>query len=420
MQQGEADLHRVYRGAANMQAYIFFTFDFDLFYVRKRELLSVQEPHIKAHVLGVEGQQISAAPQRRDRAGRRRDQQDVRRPAPGVVIAIETGERGEDPGGHPESEIKHSVFAETLHSDSIPPREKPVSSKSEPGPVAGIVIESESREGVSVLMSAQSTRTVPYHAIADGSWSTIDETNGILVADYRVKFFPVPVRSVAFRLPSGGYAVYSPGKGLEAGFPGERVDYLIAANSLHHLGCKAWQAKFPEARMVAAPAAQARLKRHGHARLADYDSFVRDVELKSEIRIHAVPYIKSGDVIVSLPAKLAAAVDAAGDAQPAGEGRAWLACDTLLNIKTRPKRFWQLWMVKIMGEYPGLKAPVFLLGLVLKRDRKAYVDWFRTKFAQDEPSILIPSHGEIYVDPPGNAEASFKNRFEQLLADRFL
>lgn len=257
-----------------------------------------------------------------------------------------------------------------------------------------------------------------FHPESDGLWHRIDERNGILVADYSVSFFPVPVRSIAFRLASGGYALYSPGLGLEKTFNAGPVEYLIAANSMHHLGCKAWQTKFPTARLVAAPAAQERLaKRGGHTNFYDFDAFARDVETGTEIRVYAVPHIKSGDVIVSLPTQLSA--DTHGNNSNI-ERRAWVSCDTILNITTRPRRFWQLWMVKILDEYPGLKTPLFLLAFVPKRDRSAYVEWFRMKLAQDQPSVLIPSHGEIHIDPTNEPAGALTRRLDILLGHRFL
>jgi len=74
------------------------------------------------------------------------------------------------------------------------------------------------------------------------------------------------LRSVAVELHDGGLAVVSPIRTLETDAVAQLAElgpvrFLVAPNHYHHLGLAAWRERFPDARVVCAPAAHPRLVR---------------------------------------------------------------------------------------------------------------------------------------------------------------
>lgn len=211
-------------------------------------------------------------------------------------------------------------------------------------------------------------------------WQSLPAVDGVLLADYTVPIFPVPVRTFALRLNDDAYAVFSPARNLAGTFTAGPVSYVVAGNAYHHMGCTVWKDAHPGAKMLAAPVAVARLTKKGHA---DIDDVAKLNGLPAGVKVHVCPYIRSGDLILSVPA--------------ADGSRAWLLFDTFLNV-TKARGFFQMMMLRLLNEYPGIKVPRVLLPLLPRKDRKAYREWFEALIELERPTLLVPAHGSIERD----------------------
>lgn len=184
-------------------------------------------------------------------------------------------------------------------------------------------------------------------------------------------------------LPDGGTLVHSPtwlGDGTfeaieKIGTP--RV--LFAPNHYHHLSLVRYRERFPEALATAADAALPRLRKKGHAGLV---SLADTAKLLPHGARYLVPSgLRNGEAWLSLPAK---------------DGRAWLVCDAFFHVtgKVRGPVGWALRATATVG---GLRLGETFRWLAIA-DRRVYRDWALCRLAEEEPSVLVVSHGDPLVD----------------------
>ena len=196
-------------------------------------------------------------------------------------------------------------------------------------------------------------------------------------------------------LPSGGLLVHSPTRVDGAPHPGldalGRPEILLAPNHFHHMGLKAYRAKYPDAAAVASDGARPRLARQGHADLGRLED-VGD-RLPRGARFLVCEGVKTGEVFLSLDA---------------GGRRVWIVCDALFHV-TRPLTGFTGFVLKSLKTGPGLCVGQTFLWLAL-RDRRSYLSWLKKMLDEERPATLLFSHGDPYDVGDGAELASLLER----------
>jgi hypothetical protein len=72
----------------------------------------------------------------------------------------------------------------------------------------------------------------------------------------------------------------------------------------------------------------------------------------------------------------------------------WILCDSFLNYERLSKRVLAKMMQQVFKAAPGLKIST-VQKYVIFDDRHAFREWVLAQLAQDKPTMMIPSHGEI-------------------------
>lgn len=176
------------------------------------------------------------------------------------------------------------------------------------------------------------------------------------------------------RLPDGGTLIHSPTRLGERAFA--EIDaigaprFLFAPNHFHHLGIPAFAARYPIARVIAAPRALPRLRRKLRMSLEEAPASV------GPITVHPALGAKSGEAFLSLDT---------------GRGRAWIVGDAFFNVvgETYGLRGAFLRWANVV---PHLKIGKTFRWLALD-DIAAYREWLRALFVKERPSWLLPAHG---------------------------
>ena len=192
-------------------------------------------------------------------------------------------------------------------------------------------------------------------------------------------------RSFAVKLEDGRFLVGSPGPDMAGSFEeelGGEVGFLLAPNSFHHMGLKGWRETFPDAAPVAAPGAHKRLKKKGHAELAGLEA--ARALLPGGVELVEVPNNRVGEAWLT--------------AEVEGGGRVWVVCDAFFNNARMPRKLSRKVLVKALRSGPGLSiSRLFSWGALTGRG--AYRSWLMERLQRDQPTALVPNHGEILIDP---------------------
>lgn len=155
-----------------------------------------------------------------------------------------------------------------------------------------------------------------------------------------------------------------------------RVRWLLAPNAFHNLGLEPWQARFPDARIVAHPRALPRLrKRLPQLQFGELDEL--RARLPSHVRLLEPPGAKQGETWL--------AVD-----DPTT--RSWFVADSFVNESKLPGAL-GLFM-RVMGFRTGLIANPFFMRFFTP-DKAAYARWLEGEFEARPPQRFIPSHGAL-------------------------
>lgn len=208
-------------------------------------------------------------------------------------------------------------------------------------------------------------------------WEVLDVQRPLAVTQYgRMR-----VRMLCVGIGDGGLLVVSPG-GLDdaryatmAGWGTPR--FLLAPNHFHSLGLTEWQARFPDAKVVAHAAALPRLtKRLPGLSIAPLSTL--EGALPPGVRLLNPPGARQGETWVSV-------------ATPSGT--CWYVTDAMVNESRLPGGIsgWVMWAV---GFRTGLMVnPAFKRFFLSNRAR--YKDWVHAELERDRPTMFVPSHGDI-------------------------
>jgi hypothetical protein len=219
------------------------------------------------------------------------------------------------------------------------------------------------------------TSTAPY-------WEVFDKDLPLVGAIYSGR----RVRMLALGLRGGGLCVVSPGSGLsEEQFTAlerwGRPRFLLAPNHFHNGGLAPWQARYPEAKVVAHPRAMPRLQRKFPGlNFSELEPLT--AALPEGTQLLSPPMAKQGELWVSART---------------GEGIAWYVVDGFLNEWRLPKGPVG-WLMRGLGFRPGLMMNPFFKRLFLE-SKASFQAWVKEQLARDQPTLLIPSHGVVLRGP---------------------
>jgi hypothetical protein len=205
----------------------------------------------------------------------------------------------------------------------------------------------------------------------------------------------LPLRAVAVQL-GANVCVYSPLPSCtrealaQLGSLGEPI--LLAPNAYHTLGLRPHSQAFPQAPVVASTRALARVERKSGLKVQDLS--VLEAKLPPHVSLLRCPGARTGEVWLSVRGT---------------DQRAWVVCDAFLNLQRAPKGVLGL-IVKGLRLGPGLSISTSFKWLV--KNRKAYRDWLLARIAEEQPTILVPSHGQILN------ELGLPRQMEQLVRAR--
>jgi hypothetical protein len=215
-------------------------------------------------------------------------------------------------------------------------------------------------------------------------WHPVKNQSDILVGQYVVPNFVS--NSVSIRLAENEYLLYSPGESLLDAWPMKNSSnlklHILIPNAYHHLGVKAWQKRFPNIKLYASDIALKQLikkkifsyKDTIHS-LAELEQFLPNNMAISEPEGH-----RAGDVWLIKYNK--------------NKTSLWITCDSFLNYDRVSNQPLARLMQNVLGAAPGLKMSQVVKWFILD-NRKEFKRWALEKISSDNPSTLIPSHGEV-------------------------
>lgn len=180
------------------------------------------------------------------------------------------------------------------------------------------------------------------------------------------------LRCTAIKLKRGGLVLFSPVLGLTADVREQLqalgpVRFLLAPNHYHNKALNEYSQAFPDAAIVAPPAAHDRLVRVTGLRFDDLTELKRT--LPQSTKILTTVGLKTGEI--------------------------WL------RIKTQADIAWivvDAFCTRVAITKPSDASAPALLGTFPKMgvaDKQIYGDWVRKQIALDQPSIVIPCHGLV-------------------------
>lgn len=216
------------------------------------------------------------------------------------------------------------------------------------------------------------------------------------VWEIRRKHGAIPLRAVAVDLGDDRVCVYSPVPNVGAA----AMDQLramgrpifLAPNAYHTLGLPEHARAFEDAPVIASDRAYKRIKRK--TKLTIEDPRLLEANLPSHIALLQPPDMRNGEVWLSVR-----------DANRC----AWIVCDAFLNFERLPAGALGI-LMRLLRMGPGLAiSSTFRF---LTQDRRAYREWVLAKIAEDRPTMLIPSHGQVIDDErlPEHLERLVKRR----------
>ena len=222
-------------------------------------------------------------------------------------------------------------------------------------------------------------------------WHTVEHHPELLVGQYVVPNFVS--NSMLLKVSENECVVMSPGAPLldafQQAFSQDTKLHIIFPNAYHHMGVQQWLEAFPAACLYASERAIEQLKEKGFA-----DQTIMPLEqsqppLPEHYDVLFPPGHKAGDIWLRKQ-------------NPVGRHctntSSWITCDSFLNYDRLSNQPIARFMQKVLGAAPGLKISQVVKWFILN-NRQSFKAWVLNQLYQDNPTTLIPSHGEIRQDP---------------------
>lgn len=193
---------------------------------------------------------------------------------------------------------------------------------------------------------------------------------------------PVPVRGVAVQLQPGCACVYSPPPGSgeaairELSALGRLL--LLAPNKYHTLGLLPYARLHPGSEVISDVVARERLRKKTGLPIQELSHFSASPSLP--VATLVPPGTRNGETWLSIQAQ---------------SRRAWIVGDAFLNLSELPPPPHR-WIIALTNSGPGLSIGG-TFKLMVKRKR-AYRDYVLNLIEREQPTMLIPCHGDVLID----------------------
>jgi len=222
-------------------------------------------------------------------------------------------------------------------------------------------------------------------------WHAVEGHEELLVGQYIVPNFVS--NSMALKVSDNEYVLMSPGAPLlapwKAQHPNDIKLHIIFPNAYHHMGVLDWLATYPNATLYASELAISQLKEKGFAEHTILALEQTQPPLPERYDVLFPPGHKAGDIWVRKQNLMGYKNSATST---------WITCDSFLNYDRVSNQPIARIMQKLLGAAPGLKISQVVKWFILD-NRKTFKSWVMKQLDQDQPTTLIPSHGEIRYDP---------------------
>lgn len=235
-------------------------------------------------------------------------------------------------------------------------------------------------------------------------WVDLPSHPELMLGQYIVPNFVS--NSICLKVNEKEFVLVSPGKGLLKDWPeelkGDDIDIsIIMPNGFHYLGVSAWQEQFPNVKLYANAEAIPRLLENG-IKENNLEAGIRALQdeqpsLPVDYDVLLVPGHREGETWLRK--------------QDSENGSTWITCDSFLNYERLSNQPIARFMQKLLGAAPGLKMSQVIKWFIIK-DRKSFKNWALKQLAEDKPTTLIPSHGEV------SQEHDLAIKLENLLVTR--
>lgn len=218
------------------------------------------------------------------------------------------------------------------------------------------------------------------------NWQVVDQESSLYTHQYRVAQFIS--RSTAFPSASGQWLVISPSAQsteLPQGLAPDLSDQskppcLVLPNAFHFLGYEVWKKQYPQAQGYAPEGALPRLIRKGCKDLLPLTELPPLQPGYSSVEIPGLRYGEAWFRIMN------------------GAANTWVTGDVFFNLKRFSNKPIARLSQKLMGSAPGLKLPN-TIKYVLIKNRKVFLDFLEKLLREDQPTRLLPLHGDILEGP---------------------
>ena len=218
------------------------------------------------------------------------------------------------------------------------------------------------------------------------TWIELPSHPEIMLGQYIVPNFVS--NSVAIKVADNEFVLVSPGAKMLDDWPealksSDTKIHIIMPNGFHYMGVNTWQAQYPDAKLYASDEAIPRLLEKGIQESQGNGIRVLQNEqppLPQGYDILFPPGHREGEVWVRK--------------QDESQGSTWITCDSFLNYERVSNQPIARFMQKVLGAAPGLKMSQIIKWFIIK-DRKSFKGWALNQVGFDQPTTLIPSHGEV-------------------------
>lgn len=221
------------------------------------------------------------------------------------------------------------------------------------------------------------------------AWHKLKGHPEIRVGQYIVPNFVS--NSILIRSSQTDVVVISPGKALLEAFPKNWLSknlclHIIMPNSFHYMGVEAWKEAFPKHKLYASQGAIKRLVSKGAASSPGEITALESEHppLPFNYSILFPPGHRGHDVWVKKFDK-------------SSKASVWITCDTFLNYERMSNQTIARAMQKLLGAAPGLKMSQVVKWFILD-NKSTFKSWALKQIENDQPTILIPSHGEVLIE----------------------
>lgn len=222
-------------------------------------------------------------------------------------------------------------------------------------------------------------------------WYPVDQHPELLMGKYIVPNFSsnsIALKILGTQASTDEFLIISPGVSLlkhwkTLGFTAQAKAHIIMPNAYHYMGVSAWQKAFPNNTLYASQSAIPRLISKGIAKQGGIISLENQLPpLPENYSILFPPGHRAGDVWLK---------------KEMTNESLWVTCDSFLNHPKMSNQPIARLMQRLLGAAPGLKMSQVVKWLILN-DKKAFKIWALNQLSKDNPTVLIPSHGEITHD----------------------